>query len=404
MFPRSCVLAATVALLCAASGRASAQPQDSEDTRAQYPAPLRNAFFSIGIGGVRQPFSQAPLEPGFHAASIELPPIAARVIVFGHEITRFVSAQASYLRPAKYVTYVDVLGANSGRHHVRVNFATLTLTARAPIRGRLSVYGEGGLGITSRTGFNVGNAVGLADAHYASFAGGGGAEFRLSPSWTLTGGLLYLPGHSPVQQPRTAFFSGGIRYTIRPLAPERVEAVRRSGYIFPRRTIYLEYSSGIGYGVNTFVSTKVPIFWGGHAEVDFGLAPHYEQNVFHTRKLFAFDVGASAGVYRTRRNGDRFHTLSAYPLFRFLFLRGRAADLYAVYSLAGPTYVSRIVLDGLDTGRHFTFQDFMGVGVFLGPRRKLNAGLKINHYSNGNIFTQNAGVKIPLTFSVGYAF
>jgi hypothetical protein len=30
-------------------------------------------------------------------------------------------------------------------------------------------------------------------------------------------------------------------------------------------------------------------------------------------------------------------------------------------------------------------------------------GVKINHYSNGNIFTQNAGVKIPLTFSVGYA-
>jgi hypothetical protein len=134
------------------------------------------------------------------------------------------------------------------------------------------------------------------------------------------------------------------------------------------------------------------------------VAPHYEQNVFHTRKRFALDVGASAGFYRTRQDADRFYTLSAYPLFRFMFLRAKAADVYAVYSLAGPTYISRIVLDGLDTGRHFTFQDFMGVGAFLGAQRNLNIGLKINHYSNGNIFTQNAGVKIPLTFSVGYAF
>ena len=46
----------------------------------------------------------------------------------------------------------------------------------------------------------------------------------------------------------------------------------------------------------------------------------------------------------------------------------------------------------------------MGIGVFAGKNRHLNASVKINHYSNGNIFTQNAGVKIPLTFSLGYAF
>jgi hypothetical protein len=233
---------------------------------------------------------------------------------------------------------------------------------------------------------------------------GGGAEYSLSPSWTLSGGLLYVPGNSSVHQPGTAFVSGDVRYTIRPLPLERVEAARRSGYLFPKQVAYLEYSSGFGYGVNDFVSKDVPIFWGGHAEVDFGLAPHYERNVFHTAKIFALDVGASAGFYRTRQNHDAFYTLSAYPLFRFTFLRRKAADVYAVYSLAGPTYMSSVELDGLDTGQHFTFQDFIGAGVFLGAQRKLNVGLKINHYSNGNIFTQNAGVKIPLTFSVGYAF
>ena len=63
-----------------------------------------------------------------------------------------------------------------------------------------------------------------------------------------------------------------------------------------------------------------------------------------------------------------------------------------------------MVIDDRDAGHHFTFQDYMGAGVFFGTPRRFGVTLKINHYSNGNIFTQNAGVKIPLTFSVGYAF
>ena len=85
-------------------------------------------------------------------------------------------------------------------------------------------------------------------------------------------------------------------------------------------------------------------------------------------------------------------------------MRAHAADLYFAYSLAGPTYISKTRLDGFDTGHHFTFQDFMGFGVLAGKNRNLNVGVKIKHFSNGNVFTQNAGVKIPLTLSVGYAF
>jgi len=191
---------------------------------------------------------------------------------------------------------------------------------------------------------------------------------------------------------------------MRPIPPDRVEANRRSGYAFPAGVVQVEYSSGFGYGVNNFVSRKVPVFWGGHAEVDQGVAAHVERNVFHARKVFALDLGMSTGAYRTRRDRQRFFTGSVYPLLRFTLVRTGAADLYFAYSLAGPTYISRTVLDGLDTGRHFTFQDFMGVGIFAGRRRNLNLGVKINHYSNGNIFPQNAGVKIPLTFGLGYAF
>jgi hypothetical protein len=393
--------AAAAFLLCAA---ASAIAQPSEDTRTQYPRLLQNSFISINVGAIDQPFSQAQLEPGFHAASIEVPRVDVRVMLIGHEFNRLISAQASYMRPLNYVRYANVEPGDVDRHHVRVNFGAVTLKARLPVARRWSAYGEGGLGFTSRTGFNLGDTPVVTDAHYASLLLGGGAEYHLTPSWDLTEGVTFSPGRDEVRQPHTIFFSSGFRYTVRPLPADRVDANRDAGVIFPRHVVQVEYSSGTGYEVNDFVSRKVPIFWGGHAKVDFGIAPHYERNVFHTRRVFALDVGASAGFYKTRQNNDRFVTLSVYPLFRFTFLRARLADMYFVYSLAGPTYISKVILDDLNTGRHFTFQDFMGIGWFAGANRNLNLGVKINHYSNGNIFTQNAGVKIPLTFSVGYAF
>ena len=395
-------LAAAGLLFLCIGARASAQGPD--DMRTQYPRLLQNSYITMNVGAIDQPFSQAQLQPGFRATSIDVPRVDVRVMLFGHEFNRFVSAQASYMRPVNYVTYAGVRPGDTSAHHVRVNFGAVTLKARTPLRGRWSAYGEGGLGFTSRTGFGLGDAPVVMDAHYASALLGGGVDYRLTSNWDLTGGITLSPGHASVNQPRTLFSSGGFRYTVRALPEDRVAANHDAGFVFPRQVVQLEYSSGTGYAVNDFVSKKVPVFWGGNAKVDFGIAPHYERNVFHTRKVFGLDVGASAGFYKTRQNNDRFFTLSLYPLFRFTFLRARLADMYFAYSLAGPTYISKILLDGLDTGRHFTFQDFMGIGWFAGRNRALNVGVKINHYSNGNIFTQNAGVKIPLTFSLGYAF
>jgi hypothetical protein len=42
--------------------------------------------------------------------------------------------------------------------------------------------------------------------------------------------------------------------------------------------------------------------------------------------------------------------------------------------------------------------------MFFGKDRRLNAELGIKHYSNGNIFTQNASIKIPLTLTLGLTF
>jgi hypothetical protein len=74
------------------------------------------------------------------------------------------------------------------------------------------------------------------------------------------------------------------------------------------------------------------------------------------------------------------------------------------YSLAGPALITSTGIDGEDTGKRFTFQDFMGAGVFLGRKRRVSAEVRIAHYSNGNLFPQNPGVTIPVGFYVGTSF
>jgi hypothetical protein len=46
----------------------------------------------------------------------------------------------------------------------------------------------------------------------------------------------------------------------------------------------------------------------------------------------------------------------------------------------------------------------MGLGAFIGHRKKTKAEIRISHYSNGNLFPQNAGVTVPLTVIVGRSF
>ena len=381
----------------------AATPPVREDPRAQFPSFLVDSFFSVSLGYIGYDFSQRQLGPGFRADSIAIPRAAARVALFGHQFNEHLSAQLLYMRPFDHVAYRDVNG-DLKSHQVRMHFGGVSFTSRVPLTGRVSAYGEGGLGFTSRRGFAPDGTVAVSSATYPSVILGAGLEYRVNRGWDLTGGVTYLPGHARHDQGHTLLTTAGFRYTARRLPAHRVEETRRSGFVFPVNLVQVEYSTGVGYGINRFVSRKVPIFWDGDVKVDRGLAVHYERNVFHTKKIFALSFGASTSVWRSQSDGAKFFTLSAYPLLRFTLVRTKPADFYVCYSLAGPTYISRSVIGGLDTGRHFTFQDFIGMGVFIGNRRNVSIGVKINHYSNGNVFTDNAGVKVPLTFGFGYTF
>src|SRR3954464_8456580 len=104
----------TLAILIGFATSASAQErQAGDDTRTQYPAFLANSYFSINLGFIGYAFSQRQLQPGFQAGSIDVPHVAARVALFGHEFGKRLSIQGTYMRPVRYVAYRNVNGDES---------------------------------------------------------------------------------------------------------------------------------------------------------------------------------------------------------------------------------------------------------------------------------------------------
>jgi hypothetical protein len=390
-------------MLCFAAG-ASAQDAPTEDTRTQYPAFMRDSYISLRVGYIGYLFTGTQLEPGFVAASIERPRPAVRLDFFGHHFTKNLAAQVTYMRPGQFVEYNDINGKN-GNHPVSNAYAGLTFVWDQPLSDKISAYVEGGYGITSRSGIVIDGQTALQPAHYGSALVGGG----LTVHWTKTAdvilGATYSPGRQSFNQPSTRIYTAGVRYNLRPIEATTVIANRDAGNFFPANVIRAGYSTNVlGYGVNDVFSKWVVIFWGGHVDTKQGASIEYERSVFHTKKLFEFALGGSWSTWQTDAKGQTFTTFSAYPLVRFYLARNETMDAYFSYSIAGPTYISEYQLDDLNTGAAFTFQDMMGVGAFLGKGRRMNAEVSIRHFSNGNLATSNAGIKIPLTFKIGLVF
>ena len=124
----------------------------AQDNRIQYPGALKNAYYGVNIGYINYPFSSKQLEPGNTAGSVKVPPTAVRLILYGREINKYVSARITYMRPVSWVLYKNVNGDNK-EHSVWMNVAGLTVTGRIPLQKKLSLSTEAGLGIITRKGF-----------------------------------------------------------------------------------------------------------------------------------------------------------------------------------------------------------------------------------------------------------
>ena len=386
-------------IFCFGTARLSAQ-----DERAQYPVGLKNVYFGVNIGYINYPFTTKQMEPGYSAGSVLIPHTAVRLVLYGLPLNKYLSARITYMRPILWVRYKNINGTNFSQP-VWMNIAGLTAEGNIPISEKISITVEAGLGIITRHGFSVNNVTVVKNLNYATGLFGGSIQYHLSNKWDFLASMAWSPENNKDKQPYTVFFGGGFKYNLRPIPQKTIEKNSSSGFIFPKQFILAGYTtSSLGYGTNNFFANgTLPIFWGGEARVKSGISVNYYRNIFHTRKGFALDWSASLGVWKSKNNGDNFLTASINPVFRFYAMRSKPLDLFFEYSVAGPSFISKFFIDSLQTGKKFTFHDFMGMGVFAGKEKKLYAGLRIAHYSNGNIFPENAGIMIPLTFNVGYA-
>lgn len=382
----------------------------AQDDRSQVPEFMQKTYFEVNLGAINYNFTQASMEPGYTLNSVSIPPVAVRLVLFGYDFNKYLSAQITYMRPVLWVRYNYSIDSNLDQAHSRsvwMNVGGLTIKPRIPIGKHFSVYGEGGLGIITRHGFEdpQGNPV-VTDANYPTFLFGAGLKYHINDKWALQLSSNYSPENKSVKQPATSFIGTGFSYNFRAFTPERLSKAAELGYIHPKQWLQIGYTSNIlGYAVNDFVSRDpVPIFWGGRAEVRQGISLNYQRNVFHGPKVFALDWGVNASYWQSNENKEDFFTFSIFPVFRLNFLHTKPFDAYFYYSVAGPSYISKKIIDGEDTGEHFTFQDTMGAGVFFGKERNYNAEIKIGHYSNGNIYPSNDAVKVPLSLNIGYAF
>ncbi len=400
---RTWIAFAAALMVCLATG-ASAQDAASGDTRTQYPAFLNNSYVSLNVGWIGYLLSARQLEPGFQAESVDKARLGVRAEFLGHRFNKHLSAQVVYLRPGWFVRYNNVNGTG-GRRLVSNAYGGLTFALDTPLTSRVSIYGEGCYGVTSRSGFEVNGKTALRTAHYAAGLVGGGLTYRTTPNTDVVFAATYSPGRQSFDQPSMRMYTTGLRYHLRPVPAADVVTNRDGGDLFPANVVRAGVTTdALKYGVNDLFSRWVVIFWGGHVQTKQGGTIEYERNVFHTKKRIAFDLGLSASSWQSKERDEKFRTFSVYPLMRYFFARLDAADVYFSYSLAGPTFISQPVIDGQDTGARFTFQDAMGVGAFLGKSPRLNIAVGIKHFSNGNLATHNAGVMIPLTFSVGVTF
>lgn len=374
-----------------------------DDKRTQYPKWMQRSFFELGAGFIDYPYSQEHMVPGSSTDSVDVPHLAGRVTFLGHRFNRYLSGQVSLMRPVLWVTYRDVNGTGDD-HTTWTSVGSITARGTLPVSERFSIFGEGGLGIVSRHGFKQDGVQAVSDENYTTTFWSGGVTYQLNRTWDLQTAAVYVPGSEEHRQPYTFMFVTSAVLNLRPLPDETVKQNADSEAIFPLNTLQLGWSTNdAGIGVNDFFADTIHIFWGGDVKVSDGITVRYMRNIYHTKSLFSLDLAFSGGYWQGTE-GSRFWTVSQYQVLRFTPIRTDRFDAYLFYAVGGPTFISKSFIDGIDTGKRFTFQDLMGVGLYLGAERNVNIEWSIGHYSNGNVFSQNPGILLPLTISMGFTF
>lgn len=374
---------------------------------------LSKSYYSINLGGVFYPFSNENLIDGYATNSFSRNWFSGRLLL-GHKITDDFSVQFGTMRPASWFKYDNVNSIGYERS-VWINAWSLSLKKDFNIDEKTSFYAEVGIANLTRFGFSIDDKVIYEDAHYASLLYGFGVQYWLSEKWRLSANGTFLPKSTKHNQPSISQASLGFEYHLQQVDDKTADEYAKNEYFFPKNIFQVSYgTSALGFGMNEFFgmnmkvgnfeSVGIPIFWVGEVKANHAISLTYQRLIYRSERIFSLDWGASATYFQSPINKENVFAFSIFPVLRFYLLRRDGYDFYTNYSIIGPAFISKSDIDNTKTGPKITYQDTMGFGVFFGKDRKLNAELRIMHYSNGNIFTRNDGVAIPIQFTLGKTF
>jgi len=371
--------------------------------RSKMPSWLVGTWFAVNLGYVNLPYTNNDLESGLTAHHIETPEIAIQGEI-GHYFNPYIAAEFSLLRTLGDPKYIGI-AEPADYHNVMASFFSLALRPTLPLSRKFWLYGETGVGYVSRKGFKVNNIVGIKSNGVYSPMIGGGLSYRVNDGIFLNVKLRYMFANNGMKQPSLFFAGIGFYYLL--TEKKRAASNNASNYVFPLNTIELSYYDHYLFEVDAskaFSPPYIPIFFQGAVDVTNGGILMYLRNFFHTKKNFSLEWGLSVGTYASRELRQQFVTVSIFPEIRIWMVRCPRFDLYFTYSIAGPSYISRYVIDGRDSGGNFTFQDFLGLGAILGSGKHVSVALKIVHYSSGNLYSHNPGIKVPVMFALAYTW
>jgi len=374
---------------------------------------LAKTYYGVNLGGIFYPFSNDHLKDGFVTETFSKNRFSGRFLL-GYSITPSLGIQYGVLRPANWFQYDNVNNIGYTRS-VWINVWSLSFKKDFKIHKNWSAFAELGYSNVTRVGFDIEQEQIYDDVHFGSEIYGAGIQYNINDKWRLSLSGVFIPRSKTHNQPEISQASLGFEYHLLPLEEAKAKSYSENEYFFPKHLIQLSYGyGGIGYGVNRFFSMKtvvgsvrgvgIPVFWLGDSKAQHSFSVTYQNTIFRTRKVFSLDWGVSVTGFQTEASKTNVLAISIFPEVRFFLWRNKAFDLYTNYSLIGPTYISKKDLDGFKTGPKLTYQDKMGVGAFFGNNRRYNFELRIMHYSNGNIFTENDGVAIPIQFTIGKTF
>ena len=387
--------------------------QEEEQSKSKFTNFLSKSYYSINFGGIFYPFSNDNLVDGYKTATFSKNWFSGRLLL-GHKLKNDLSLQFGTLRPASWFKYDNVNNIGYERS-VWINAWTLSLKKDFKLQEKTSFYVEAGLANLTRFGFSIDDNVVYDDAHYASLIYGFGLQYRLNNKWRLSANSTFLPKSTKNNQPSISQYSFGFEYHLQQVDDKTAIEHDNNEYFFPKNIFQVSYGTGaIGFGFNQFFgmslpvgnfdSFGVPIFWVGEVKAQHSFSLTYQRLIYRSQKIFSLDWGVSANYFQSRKGKSNVFAFSVFPVLRFYLLRKKGFDFYTNYSIIGPAFISKSDIDGFKTGPKITYQDTMGFGVFFGKERKYNFELRIMHYSNGNIFTRNDGVAIPIQFTLGKTF